>query len=409
MDKQAKIKEIEDDIRVFISFLYIHNPFYNSIINHFTLDFISTDDSKLYKIYMENNTKIKIDIDFGIEIYSENKKVLFFYIIHEILHVIFKHSSRMGINYNLKKWDAATDLAIELTIKADKMLSKLLTIPNKNVVVIYENNGVNSAEYIYKKITILEEDNEDEEVGENGEDNKSQLKQIDNHQSWDKFENTLTDEEINEILVRADNSAKMAGKDIPECFEEIIKSILKPSAKLLPYLNKIIQTYKKTSFTYKRGDRRYLYNNLIVPSSIRNIKHFELLFYVDTSLSMDMKDIEKILSEIIYLLKTLKTFKFEIIYSDTSIKKSLIITEKDNINFKDIFSVSGRGGTDMCELFEKDISKFDTSIIFSDFYISDIDLNGIQKMSKNNNILIAYSEDNVNSNVIDLLDNALSI
>jgi hypothetical protein len=401
-----KIKIIEENIRTFISFLYIHNPFYNSIVNNFTLDFISTKESKIYKIYVIKNTKIQIDIDFAIAIYNENKKILFFYIIHEILHIIFKHSTRMNLDYDKEKWDAATDLAIELSIKADSILSKLLEIPPKKIVVIYEENNVNSAENIYKKIKILkEENNEDIEEG----DEEDSFTQLDNHSNWENEEHKLDEEAINEILIKASNSAKFAGKEIPELFEEMIKHILKPSAKLLPYLNRIIQTYKKTSYTYKRGDRRYLYNNLIVPSSIRDIKHFELLFYIDTSLSMSMEDIEKILSEIIYLLQSLKTFKLEIIYSDTSIKKSLIITEKDQINLKELLTISGRGGTDLCELFQKDISDYDVTVIYSDYYISDIDIEGLKNISQKNTVLMAYSEDNVNTEYLNLLGNVFSI
>jgi len=404
---QNTINQMEDEIRTFISFLYIHNPFYNSLINNFELDFISTDDSKKYQVYIENKFKIKVDIDFAIEVFRDNKKILFFYIIHEILHVIFQHSSRKKECYDSKKWDAATDLAIELTIKADKTLEKLIDIPPKEIVIVYEENNVVSAEEIYKKVKITENDSENKSPSE-CEKNKNNKKQLCNHGSWNK-ENDIDENAINEILVKADNASKLAGKKTPDTFNELIKNILKPTAKLLPFLNKLIQSYKKTSFTYKRGDRRYLYNNLIVPSSIKNIKHFELLFYVDTSLSMNIKDINKILSEIIHLLKTLNTFKLEIIYSDTSIKKKIVITEKDTINFNDILEVSGRGGTDLGELFEKDISNYDVVIIYSDFYISDFDFQGIKKLSINNTILNVYSEENINKKAVKELNHVLSL
>jgi predicted metal-dependent peptidase len=373
---------VKEEIQFFISYLYLKHPFYNSIISNFELKLQSNDKSKEFKIYIENKTHLIIDTEFAEKSIKKDKKLFFYYIIHEILHVILLHKKRETLK-DSRKWDVATDLAIEQIILEDRILSSLVSLPTSkgNVVYVREKKGkVPNAETIYTKISLKEDEDETgkEKEEENNPDNPEADYNLDNHSTWN--EEDISEEDMQDMLVKAyqftksHTNEKEAG-GIPGVFSEIIDSILKPKTNLNYFLNKIIQNFKKTSHSYKRGDRRYLYNNLIVPSRIKNVKHFKLLFYIDTSGSMDIEGLKQSISEIVYLTRSLDSFEFTIIQSDCSINNEIVITDKNVQDFNKLFEIKGRGGTEFKPLFdllkEDNGKQFDAIVTNSDFFITD--------------------------------------
>jgi len=405
-----------EELQLFLSYLYIQHPFYNSIISNIDIYLDTTKESKKFKIYSPKFKSIVIDEQFAKDLLKKDKKILFYYLFHEILHMLLNHKNR-SINKIENKWNRATDIAVDEVIKKDTVLRNILMLPKEyeGISEIYDtSNGVSfSAEDIYDKLnnTKKEESNEcengesdksepndgesdkeepneseksepnDSKSEENPNDSKSQNgEHLDNHNSWgeqNKEEDSEEDieNEINEMILKASEFEKIQEKDFggtPGVFQEKIDQLLSPKTNIKKHLNKIIQSFKNYKSNYSRGDNRYLHNGLIVPSRVKSVKHFKLLFYIDTSGSMDISGLKQSLSEIIDMLNTLKSYEVEIIQSDVGINKVISITDKDNLDMDELLTINGRGGTELTPLFDyikEDENKFDAIIVNTDFYI----------------------------------------
>jgi len=423
----------KEEIQFFISYLYLKHPFYNSLISEMNIELETTELSEKYKVYSPSFLNIRIDENFAKDLIdNDKKKLLFYYLIHEILHIILNHPQRKLGRID-GKWDKAADIVVDNVIKKDDILYNLIQIPKEaegiNEIYDFEKKVSESVEDIYNRLRE-KEDNENQEDSskeksdsENGDssdskcenntgnkdnenlknddskkvseeegkgndskkgnsNSKTSKSHLNNHNQWNE-QNSNKSKEINktqELIMKAVEFAKLKESDkefggSPGCFIEEIKDLLTPKTDLKSYLNKIVQSFKKEKNTYKRGDRRYLYNNLIVPSKVKDIKHFKLLFFIDTSGSMDIDDLQQSMSDIIDVVKSLKSFNIEIIHSDVDISNKLVINENSDINIPEMLKIYGRGGTELTPLFDyleekdKNNETFDAVIVNTDFHI----------------------------------------
>ena len=407
-----KKNEIIEEIKLFLSFIYIKHPFYNSLLTSIDIELESTEKSKKYGIYSFNHNSIHIDETFALNKLKEDKKGFFYFIIHELLHILLKHKLR-STGKERKKWNKAIDITVDEVIKKDKVLRELVRTPDQiqgiNKIYSYSEDKLDfSAEDIYFGLSKMEEEDEEEDE-EKDEENcscdsngfefsheKQPFKQfmeneshLNNH-DWhsDNLDADKIDKDINEKIMKAcEFSELISNKNpggIPGCFQEIISSFKKPQTNVLQYITKIVQKFKHYSTSYKRGDRRYLYNDLIVPSKIKDQKHFDLLFYIDTSGSVSKEELQKIISEVYHIVNSLKSFNIDIVQSDVGIHDIYSISNKDQIDIEKLLTIKGRGGTEMAPLFELLNNKqYDFSLVSSDFYIINQEFETLKKLSKN--------------------------
>jgi len=420
-------KNTIEQIKIFLSFLYLKHPFYNSLLTSIDIKLERTELSKKYYIYSKSHKSINIDFDFANNLIIENKKVFFYYIIHELLHIILKHKLRSK-NKNFQKWQLATDITIDDIIKKDNILTSLIEIPN-NINRIISFNNILNAEEIYKNLDDISEDenvvdennsndsnNDDFIDNENFEEKQSNnnnlnINHLNNHEIWN-FENSeITnniEKQIDEMLIQAFQKMKLKENNKKEFggslgfFEEQILELLKPKTSLLEYINKNVQNFKHYRTTYKRPDRRYLYNDLIVPSKTKNIKHFKLLFYIDTSGSVETTEIQKILSELYYIINSLDSFEIDIIQSDAGIQENYKITNKEKINLDKFLKIKGRGGTEFKPLFKHlENENYDLILVSSDYFIDKNELNELEKIQNENPIGFVvtknYNKESINN------------
>jgi len=415
MNKNEVLKELQ----LFISYLYLKHPFYNSLLSSIDLEIDSTEKSKKYGIFSPDNSSIIIDYNFASKELKKNKKLFFYYIVHELLHIILKHKTR-GIGKNNMRWQLATDMAVEAVIHQDKVLNEIIQTPNqsKGIGKVYDYNDQvsSSAEDFYRTLNISDLDQLSETKGDNEEsenpkqaqkekkcdtDNESEEENISktqngnlNNHEWSMSDKDINEEEnqINEKIMQAYQFIQMneglkGSGGVPGCFMEIIEGLTTPKTNLVHYINKIVQNFKKYSNTYKRGDRRYLYNKLIVPSKVKTYKHFKLLFYIDTSGSVGTKELQKCLSELYHIIKSLKSFEIDIVQSDVGIHDIYKVTDKTGLDLEKFLTVKGRGGTEMKPLFDLlETDTYDFTLVSSDWHLMDEELNGLEELTKSINI-----------------------
>jgi predicted metal-dependent peptidase len=407
-------KEIEEQIQLFLSLLYLKHPFYNSLLSSVNISIENTELSNKHGIYSIDNETIIIDHIFASTEIQKNIKVFFYFIIHELLHIMLKHKYR-GIGKNQNKWTKATDMAVDSVFSKDKTLLKYISHPETekgiNTIYDFEEKVSSSAEDFYTELKEQQENESNDKNCdcENGSKSNKQNKNntLNNHSTWNTTkidnDNKINNEEnkINEKIIKAYEFSKLQNNDTSNdfggglgSFLEIIEELLKPSTNILNYITKIVQEFKKHSSTYKRPDRRYLYKNLIVPSSQKNIKHFKLLFYIDTSGSVEIDSLQKVMSDIFYIVSTLDSFEIDIMQSDADDpKENMLKLNNQNITTKkeELFKIQGRGGTEFSPLFEylkEDIKTniYDIIILASDYWISQSDKNEVLSLENNKNL-----------------------
>ena len=457
----------KEELQFFISYLYLKHPFYNSLVSEINIELETTELSEKYKVYSPKFLDIRIDENFAKDLIENGKKkLLFYYLIHEVLHIILNHPQRKLGRID-GKWDKAADIVVDNVIKKDDILYSLIQIPKEeegiNEIYDFEKKVSDSVEDIYNRLREKEDENNDEdsskeksdsengdssdeecdtenhdgeedsdkEYVEKGKENNSQQfnsnsevsqSHLDNHNQWNEKNVENKSKEINktqELIMKAIEFAKLKESEkefggAPGCFIEEIKDLLTPKTDLKSYLNKIVQSFKKEKNTYKRGDRRYLYNNLIIPSKVKDIKHFKLLFFIDTSGSMDIEDLQQSMSDIIDVVKSLKSFNIEIIHSDVDISNKLIIDENSDLDIPEMLKIYGRGGTELTPLFnyleekDKNNETFDAIIVNTDFHImKDELLTYIEKEPVYN--FLALIPKNFNNNYVEQIENKFFI
>jgi len=290
-----------------------------------------------------------------------NKEKLYRLIFHEALHDILLHTSRQN-RRNQKNWDAAIDTVVENIInkELDFFCDKDTSVYNTNL----------SAEMLYMDTTYKEGQLE---RPENCEDNHSMFKP--------KTANAIL-KMIKSAEMRVNRSVDPGG--VPGFIKEILEGLLSPKSSILEYFNNVVSEHKMKLTSYRRLDRRYLHSGLMTPSSSPNDKIFNILVYVDTSGSMDMKALQQIMSEIFYLISSLKRFNIRIIQGDTEFSTKTTLMDDSNIYLEPFLEIVGRGGTDLgpfiAYLDEGIIEKPDIVIVATDFFVVDKDFERVKSM-----------------------------
>lgn len=455
-------KQILEELSNLYSFLYIKHPFYNSIISQFNIYLVSNEKSEEYKIFSDSKT-IYIDNNFANDVFKIDKRLLFYFIFHEILHFILLHKVR-SISKKEEFWDYACDITVDNIIEKDEILKKILITPNsilgKKVIYDCQSNISLTTEDIYEDLLKnpskmpkkqkkgTKKDSEKQEGdcdcdcdcdsdcdsdsndgngksgnAKGGKLTKKNISHIDNHKQWkeDNNKNSVRDTQniVKEILVKADQLGKISknfGGDKGE-INQVLNNLLSTNRSIEDFIYNVVQNFKTKSQSFKRPDRRYLYQGLIAPSSIKDKKHFNLLFYIDTSGSMSLNNISKIVWNIFNLIKNLHSYSFDIIQSDDKDRGYVVNITRENEHLaKDLLTIKGRGGTEISPLFEhlekrriNNEPKYDVCIVGTDFYINQEDQEGLLKVDKENKLAVVSFNDNCKTEYFEQYKNSFLI
>lgn len=273
------MKKIQEEISNLCSYLYIKYPFYNAILNGFDIYLVSTDKSNEYKIYTEG-LSLLIDKEFATKCIDIDKKHLFYYIFHEILHVILLHKIR-SISKREDYWNLACDITVDNIISKDEILKNLTISPDqlKGKIMIWDTSSTVSVttEEIYEEFlknppkqsqqekTKRECNNQnkqkEKEKEENGKScNKSNNKEIEhlnNHQQWKEDKKNQVKEietKVKELLLKSEQFNKMSQNSggIKGSIYEIISTLKESKREVQDFIYREVQNFKNSSSSFKR-------------------------------------------------------------------------------------------------------------------------------------------------------------
>lgn len=168
-------------------------------------------------------------------------------------------------------------------------------------------------------------------------------------------------------ILTAYAAAKVSGKpgDVPGEIEQIIENFLNPK---LPW-NVILQQYfnamVEDTYSYARINRRY--RDPIMPGFVGREGLENLMFGADISGSISDDDILAYFSEGKYIHSELQPELMTFVTFDTEIHDVFEIHRDDDYRK---FHITGRGGTDLVELYKKATKEAATAlVIFTDLWV----------------------------------------
>jgi len=245
---------------------------------------------------------------------------------HEVLHCVLNHLQRCeGRNQN--KWNVACDFAGNL-ILVDAGIGQM------PAGCLYDSkfSGM-SAEKIY---TLLPEVTEEKTMDSHilgGTDSSDK--------QCSRSEKELTDRWKSAIA----NAKNLMGTEdygkLPVELRRYIDGLLNPKLSWKELLRIFIEKVIPCDYQWIPPNRRYLHQGLILPSTVK--EGMTLVIAIDTSGSIDTKELNQFATEAITILGTVKADVY-IISCDAKIHSVQFFPMGTSVSFKDI-KLKGGGGT----------------------------------------------------------------
>lgn len=271
-----------------------------------------------------------------------------FLMLHETLHVAYLHTDPVRLSmHNKRKWNEAADHVINLQLIASgfKMPS------GKNAGLADPQYKGMSTEQVY---ALLPEPQKDEDMGGFGEDLQ---------------ESPMPSEElqagVQDILVRASIQSKMANDKpgtIPGEIQIFLDRLLAPKLPWNRILQKYLQTFSKSDYTFKKPNRRHFPTHYL--PTLHSESLMDIAIAVDISGSVTDTDFNRFITETHSILRMMRPNKITLVQFDTEIKSTHAIRsvqELMQVEFK------GRGGTYISPVLEwANENKPQLLLVFSD-------------------------------------------
>lgn len=218
-------------------------------------------------------------------------------ICHEVMHVAMLHPFRRN-GRDHKKWNIACDYAINYII-----LKSGFTLP-KGALFDPRCKGL-EAEVIYN---MLPEDLQETNTMDEVRDYK--------HNPGDPKSNPTKQQEVNwKInLTQAINVASMQGK-MPRELRRMLMGAMEARLDWKEILNRFVAENARNEYNWSKPNPRYLYAGLIMPS-LDNPTIDKLAVIIDTSASIDQKQLNQFSSELQSILSSYPGTEVTAIYVD---------------------------------------------------------------------------------------------
>jgi predicted metal-dependent peptidase len=380
--------------------LMLKEPFYGHFFSSILKDVSDSTDSVSLSISGKQMLKLLVNEHYwNNDLKSENedltKNLRYGAIKHQILHIVFKHLTRMGEFGDKKLFNIAADLSTNQYINSDQLTQdaiRLEDFPDFNLT-----RG-QSLDYYYKKLKealdelnsknpfSAEEDEEEEDSQnaasgtENNELNDSQKKlielmnqndhkQLNQHNLWGEIqklsnaEKKILDAAINESILQSVSRMKdRRYGSLPAGLQEyldLLAESLKPNVNWRRVLRIFAASSSRTQIknTIRRPSKRYG-----TTPGIKIQRKQKILIAVDTSGSVDNEELKEFFGEIYFIWK--QGAEIYVVECDTVIHNNYFYKGKAPE------VISGRGGTDFNEplVYANDVYKPDAVIYFTDGY-----------------------------------------
>jgi len=309
-------------------------------------------------------------------------------LVHELMHLILKHTERRRTRFKMK-WNIATDLVINSMVtdlgfelpdgtlteeeyseeSAEEVYDELpdfgktecpecggrdirkkeLKVKGKNE----ESSKVLKAEAEFKCRKCGNEWKDEVDVilsGSSGDGEKwedVEIPSLDDHDLWEQVE--MEENEWRRKVAEASNKAEMHG-DMPSGLKRMVKDLVHPRIDWRRLLERYIRTQDREEYTWKRPNRRYVSNDMYYPS-LKSTK-LEVAIAIDTSGSVDEGELKKFMSEITGILCSVKNFRAHLMACDAEVHAhETALSKRDFEQFMEV--CEGGGGTDFRPVFEE--------------------------------------------------------
>lgn len=309
-------------------------------------DFIAKTDGD--SIYFNYNEFIQLD-----------KNDQLFLLAHELWHIAFMHTIRLG-DRDKHIWNIAADIVVNNLLIYNSKLTTSVLKP------IYEKKYIDkSTEEIYdliqnKNIPNCPKMKLDLSYGSlNGnsetESNTSEL------------DIKVKMSGIIDIINKNNNSNGTQAGNIPGEIQKVVNDFLKPKIKFGILLQKYFIEYIQEHRSFRRPNRRS--EEFLLPSLCDNEdKLTSINVYIDSSGSVTDDEIMIFNTEVKNIKNEFKPEKITLVSFDTEIQKEQILTESCSF---DEFDIVGRGGTCLkCVFQHMKETKPVVSLIFTDLEVN---------------------------------------
>jgi predicted metal-dependent peptidase len=273
---------------------------------------------------------------------------------HTVMHPAMLHHTRRG-DRDIARWNKACDYAINGILH-----SSGFDLPEgKFINPAYDGMP---AEHIYTLIPPDEDDQKgngnapgdgnggapppntgNDPGGDGGVEDSPNSVSKGSSQSQQNHEEA----EWKQTLAQATHAAKQAGR-LPAGIERMMQELLQP---VLPWKNilKRFMTEKcNDDFSWKRGNRRFVADDLYLPSRVSDDAMGTMVVAIDTSGSIGERELSEFGAEISDIHAEVKPRELIVIYCDAEVNHIDRFGPEDTLHFK----LRGGGGTDFRPPFE---------------------------------------------------------
>jgi predicted metal-dependent peptidase len=268
---------------------------------------------------------------------------------HEAMHCAFSHTTRRG-NRDPKKWNDAADHAINLML-----LDVSYQLSGSEVIKFYFPDVDYLADPKYKNMTaehiydLLPDDPNGE--GRSGEDPNvfGEIRDPESENGKPLSENEAKQLD-GEWAIRVKNAEKQAKPGtLPDYFKELIDEITKPQVPWQEVLRTYMTEPAKGDYTWKRPNRRFIYQDIYLPSNYTHALG-EIVLAIDSSYSISAAELSAFGGEFNGILEDAQPSKVYQVYCGTQVSEVKEYTPED---FPiQVLEPDMRGGTDFAPPFE---------------------------------------------------------
>lgn len=297
-------------------------------------------------------------------------------LIHEIMHIILLHTSKVRPKKSLD--NIAKDIKVNKILVDEGYETELREAkgycPENNeitVELIDENNRlhqINITDIDIKTNGDIYSELEHINLKEEQKQKKSPTSSHDKHDQQSATDEAQQNRNINRRLEQA---MMMAKGNVSDSLKRIISELVEPEVDYTEYMRDKINGYMITDFQWSKPSKLFYTHGIYLPGYKR--ESFKMLWHIDTSGSVSQRQFTKVLSELKGLLDN-KDVEVELLIGDSDLKNHTTVTKQnvDETISSDLFK--GHGGTShqfVFEWIEKTGYQCNLIISFTDGY-SDI-------------------------------------
>lgn len=339
-DFEAKLKYAR-------TYLLLYNPFFGTLVMN--VQCIETTGPGSTAWTDGKNAKFNSEY-----VKSISREEFIAVLLHQILHTALQHKNRGKNAENKPAWNKACDEVVNQIVQANcGNVSSKIRIPDymKSDHRFKELSAEQAYEILKKEISP------DSMLGGGGNNNLNNDLYVESIAMSD-FDYS----ELNNLIVRAENSAKMQGLT-PLGIGREFDTLLHPKVDWRIMLKEFIQSFPN-DWDFSNRDRRFLNSQFYMPSL--NGNKIQIAIAIDTSGSISSKEITQFMTETYGILCAFDRVEILMMCCDAEVHGIQKVTSlQDATNFK----VKGGGGTNFCPVFkelEENITEFNALIFFTD-------------------------------------------